>query len=63
MTLQIYNTNQCPYLVSTSYTYQFLRYSQYKILKVKVTTVRSKVKSKSHHDIAHLQPLANAPIK
>ena len=27
----------------------------YKILKVKVTTVRLKVKSRSHHDIAHLQ--------
>ena len=26
-----------------------------KILKVKVTTVISKVKSRSHHDIAHLQ--------
>ena len=26
------------------------------ILKVKVTTKRSKVKSRSHHDAAHLQP-------
>ena len=25
-------------------------------LKVKVTTTRSKVKSRSHHDAAHLQP-------
>ena len=34
-----------------------------KILKVKVTTTRSKVKSRSHHDTAHLQPLTNVPTK
>ena len=34
-----------------------------KILKVKVTTTRSKVKSRSHHDIAHLHPLTNVPSK
>ena len=34
-----------------------------KILKVKVTTARSKVKSRSHHDIAHLQPPTNVPTK
>ena len=34
-----------------------------KILKVKVTTTRSKVKSKSHHDAAHLQPLIKVPTK
>ena len=34
-----------------------------KILKVKVTTTRSKVKSRSHHDIAHLHPLTNVPTK
>ena len=34
-----------------------------KILKVKVTTTRSKVKSGSHHDAAHLQPLTNVPTK
>ena len=34
-----------------------------KILKVKVTTTRSKVKSRSHHDAAHLQPLTNIPTK
>ena len=33
------------------------------ILKVKVTTTRSKVKSRSHHDAAHLQPLTNVPTK
>ena len=30
-------------------------------LKVKVTTRRSKVKSRSHHDAVHLQPLTNVP--
>ena len=35
--------SQCPYKVSTSYTLQFLRYSPDKILKIKVTTARSKV--------------------
>ena len=34
-----------------------------KILKVKVTTTRSKVKSRSHHGAAHLQPLTNVPTK
>ena len=35
-----------------------------KILKeVKVTTVRSKVISRSHHDAAHLQSLTNVPTK
>ena len=34
-------------------------YSPDKILKVKVTTVRSKVKSTSHHQVAHLQTLTN----
>ena len=45
------------------YTLQFLRYSLDKILWVKVTTARSKVKSRSHHDIAHLHPLINIPTK
>ena len=34
-----------------------------KILKVKVTTTRSKVKSRSHYDAVHLQPLTNVPTK
>ena len=42
---------------------QFPRYSPDKILKVKVTTARSKVKSRSDHDVAHLQPLTNVPAK
>ena len=46
-----------------SYTLLFLRYGQDKILWVKVTMARSKVKSRSHHDDAHLQPLTNVPTK
>ena len=52
-----------PYQASTSYTLEFQRYCLDKILKVKVTTTRSKVKSKSHHDGAHLHPLTNVPTK
>ena len=55
--------NQCPYQVSTSYTLQFLRHDPDKILCVKVTTARSKVKSWSHHDVALLHPLTNVPTK
>ena len=44
--------NQCPYQVSTSDTIRFLRYSPDKIFKLKV-------KSRSHLDIAHLQPPTN----
>ena len=40
----------------------FLRYSP-EIFKLKVTTVRSKVKSRSDHDVAHLHPLTNVPTK
>ena len=41
----------------------FQRYCLDNILKVKVTTARSKVKSRSHHHIAHLQPPTNVPTK
>ena len=34
-----------------------------KILKVKVTTARSNVTSRSHHDITHLQPPTNVPTE
>ena len=61
MTLHTYTPNQCPYQVSTSYTLWFPRYSPHKILYVKVTMARSKVKSRSHHDVAHLHPLTNVP--
>ena len=56
-----YTPNQCPCQVSTSYTLQFLRYNPDKILQIKVTMARSKVKSRSHHDVAH--PLTNVPTK
>ena len=49
--------------VSTSYTLQFPRYGLGKILKVKVTTARPKVTSRSHHDVAHLHFLTNVPTK
>ena len=54
--------NQYPYQVSISYTLQFLRYSLEKKLKIKVTKARSKVKSRSHFDVAHLHPPINVPI-
>ena len=34
-----------------------------KIFKLKVTTAKSKIKSRSHHDVAHLHPLTNGPTK
>ena len=55
--------NQRPYQVSASYTLEFPRYSPDKILYVKVTTAKSNVKSRSHHDVAHLHPLTNVPTK
>ena len=55
--------NQCSYQVSPSYTLRFLRYSPDKIFKLKVTTARSKDKSRSDHDVAHLHPLTNVPTK
>ena len=56
-------SNQCHYHVSTFHILRFLRYSPDKILKVKVTAARSKVKSRSHHVFAHLHPLTNIPTK
>ena len=44
--------NQCPYQVSVSYTLQVQKYCPDKILRVEVTTAKSKVKSRSHHDVA-----------
>ena len=55
--------NQCPYQVSTFCTLWNPRNSPDKILSVKVTTTRSKVKSKSHHDEAYLHLLTNVPTK
>ena len=37
-----------------SYTLWFLKYGQHKILMVKVTMERSKVKSRSHYDIVSI---------
>ena len=47
----------------TFYTFRFPRYRPGKILLIKVTTARSKVKSMSHHDVAHLHPLVSVPTK
>ena len=44
-------------------TLWFLRYSLDKNLKVKITMARSKIKSRSHHDIAHLHPLNKCPYQ
>ena len=59
MTLPTYTPNQCPYQVSTSYTLKFPKHTLDKILKVKVTTSSSKVKSRLRHDVQHQQPLTN----
>ena len=56
MTLHTYTHNQCPYKVSTSHTIQFPRHSLNKILEIKVTIARSNIKSRLHHDAAHLHP-------
>ena len=40
----------------------FFKYNPNKIFKVKVTTTRSKVKSKSHHDVEHLHPQLMCPL-
>ena len=56
MALHTYTPNQCPYQVSTSHTLWFLRYSPDMILKIKLTTPKSKVKSRSHYDVARLHP-------
>ena len=53
--------NQCPYQVSTFYTLWNPKNIPDKILKLVVTMTRSKVKSRSHHDIAHLHLLTNVP--
>ena len=42
---------------------RFPRYSPDQNLQVKFTTARSKVKSRSHYDVAYLHPLTNVPTK
>ena len=59
----LHTYNPQPMSLSTSYTLQFPRYSQDKILKVKVTTARSALKSRSHQDVPYLQPPTNVPIR
>ena len=49
--------------VSTFYTLWNQRNRPDKILKLMVTMTRSKVKSRSHHDVAHLQPPSQCPYK
>ena len=34
-----------------------------RFLRVNITTARSKVKSRSHHNVIHLQPQTNVPTK
>ena len=46
-----------------SYIFRFPRYSPDKIFKLKVTTPRPKVKSRSHYEVAHLHPPTNVPTK
>ena len=46
-----------------AYAFQFPRDSPDKILGVNVTTPRSKVNSRSHHDAAHLHHLTNVLLK
>ena len=58
MTLTVLNLH-----LKTDPKIQFPRYSPDKIFKLKVATARSKVKSRSDHDVAHLHPLTNVPIK
>ena len=55
--------NQCLYQVSTSYILRFRRYSPDKILQVKITTARSKVKSRSHQDRCTPTPPNQCPYQ
>ena len=48
--------------VSTSYTFTLSEILPGQNFKVKVTTARSKVRLRSHHD-THLQPLTNVHTK
>ena len=51
------------YQVPTFYTLRNPRNIPDKIFKLMVTMTWSKVKSRLHHDVAHLQPLCNIPTK
>ena len=53
--------NQRSYQVSTFYTLWIPRNGPDRILKLMVTMTRSKVKSRSQNDVAHLQSITNIP--
>ena len=61
MTLHPLTNVPTKYQLPTPYSFRGIAWI--KILKVKVTTAKSKVKSRSDHDVAHLQPLTNVPTK
>ena len=54
MMLHTYTPLSLPSLSLTFYTLYFLRHSLDNILNTKVTTARSKVKLRPHHDVAYL---------
>ena len=60
---KIYSSEKKKKKKNPSYTLRLLRYSPDKIFKLKVTTARSKLKSRSDHDVAHLHILTNVPTK
>ena len=49
--------------MSTFYTLWNPRNIPEKMLKLMVTMTRSKVNSRSHHDVTHLQPATNVPTQ
>ena len=55
--------NQVPTKYQLPTRYGFRDIARTGFLWVKVTMARSKVKSRSHHDVAHLHPLTNVPTK
>ena len=64
MTLHTYNIQpmSLPNIkLPTPYGFQDI--AQARFYMSKETTARSKVKSRSHHDVAHLHPLTNVPTR
>ena len=53
--------NQCPYQVSPFHILWNQRNNPDKLLKLMGTMPRSKVKSRSHYDVAHIHPITNVP--
>ena len=62
MMMHTLTPNQYPYQVSTLYILRNPRNNLDNILTPMVTT-RSKLKLRSHHDVAHLQPSTNDPTR